>query len=196
MTSETEMELVDMGLSGLMNTSLVRLMKSAGHKTVGLSGADADLITGIADPDFRGDKNCTGSVDAVDVGILSLLSENGYLPVVCSVSADKEGNPLNINADDAALAVASGLKARELIFISDIPGVLDGDKQLIPSLNESDAERFIEDRVIEGGMIPKIRASFGALKTGTKTIAITDYKTSGDLKAILEGTKGTLIRQQ
>lgn len=187
-TSPKEMDLVDMGLAGLMNKKLVRIFSSCGLKPVGLSGADGNLFTGKS----IGEQSRTGRIVSTDPSLTGLLMEKGYTPVVCSVSSDRNGVALNINADEAALALGVACGAESIIFISDIPGILDGGR-LRPELSEKEITGLIGDGIISGGMIPKVRSSLEALKSGAGTVVIGDYRESGDLKGLLTGKKGTKI---
>lgn len=190
LTSPSEMDLVDMGLSGLMNTCLVRLFQKQGLQAIGLSGVDGALFTGASLTDPA--ENRTGEVIEVKPELILLLEKEGYLPVVCSVSTDREGNGININADEAALALAVALKADDLLFISDIPGIMkEGTVAL--SLNKKEAEQWITEGTIAGGMIPKVQSSLTALAQGVGTIVIGDYKKKGDLEGLLNFTRGTGI---
>ena len=192
LTSVSEMDLVDMGLAGLMNKHLVRLFHSKGLKAVGLSGADGGLILS-SDAAGSGDKeNRTGSVEKVNPELIELLMESGYFPVLSSVSSDSEGKGMNINADEAALAIACAVEAEALIFISDIPGILI-DGAVMSHMDESSIEKYIGSGDIQGGMIPKVKSSLEAIRQGVHSIRITNYEKSGDLEMILDGTKGSCI---
>lgn len=189
-TGPREMDLVDMGLSGLMNTYLVRLFRQEGLKAVGLTGADGSLFTGESLGDFDGKENRTGKVIRSDISLINHLEKEGYLPIVCSVSVDDQGRGININADEAALALAVELKADDLVFISDIPGIMK-DGQVISLMKEKEALELIEAEVIQGGMIPKVQSSLEALKGGVGTIIIGDYLKKGDLSGLLNKEKGS-----
>ncbi|MDC7240272.1 MAG: acetylglutamate kinase [Spirochaetales bacterium] len=192
LTSVKEMDLVDMGLAGLMNKHLVRLFSQAGLQAVGLSGADGALITSEDASGSAENENRTGSVKSVDPSLLKLLMGEGYFPVLSSVSTDSKGRGMNINADEAALAVAASIKADDLIFISDIPGILI-DGAVVSSLHEAEIEKCIGSGDIQGGMIPKVRSSLEAIRQGVSTIQITNFEAPGDLKKIIDGSKGTSI---
>ena len=192
MTSSGEMDIVDMGLAGKVNTSLVRKCRMAGLDAVGLSGSDGGLFSGVSLGKYKGAKNHSGKVSLVDVRLLQLLLDNGYFPVVNSVSMDIEGDGININADEAAFPLASALQAQSLIFISDIPGVMINSK-VIPCMNETAVEAAIKDGEISGGMIPKTLSSLIALKEGVNNVVIGDYLADGDLKKSIEFRKGTRI---
>ncbi|MCL2294810.1 MAG: acetylglutamate kinase [Spirochaetes bacterium] len=188
LTTPEEMEIVDMVLSGRMNKEIVRLANSCGINSVGLSGSDAMLFSGKQ----AGEKTLTGKITDVQPAILGLLINNGYLPVVSSTSMTTEGIALNINADEAALEIASAIKADKLFFISDIQGVMK-EGIVINILTEKMAEEEIASGIISGGMIPKVNASVAALKKGVSAIIIGEYLNSGDLLLSLDAKKGTSI---
>lgn len=188
LTTEEEMEVVDMVLSGRMNKEIVRLANTAGLNSLGLSGSDSSLFTGKR----RSEDSHTGIVTDVKCKILKILMKESIVPVISSTSMSEEGIALNINADEAALAISSGLKADRLFFISDIPGVMK-DEKVIHVMNEENVENEISKGVISGGMIPKVRSSVAALKEGVGSISIGEYKNSGDLGSILSEKKGTSI---
>jgi acetylglutamate kinase len=191
-TAPQEMDIVDMGLSGKMNTYLVRLFYRAGLQGVGLSGCDGGLFTGKSFENYKGQENRSGSIESCDPALVLFLLEKGYTPVISSVSQDRSGRGININADEAALGLARSLKASKLLFISDIPGILENER-LISHLNENEARKLISRGVISGGMIPKVESSLGALHGGVNRIVITDYENNGDLINMLKGDKGTSI---
>jgi acetylglutamate kinase len=188
MTTEQEMDLVDMGLAGLMNKKVVRLLAGCGLKAVGLSGADGSLATG----ESIGTNSRTGKVIDTDTSLVNLLLENGFTPVIAPVSSDKSGSSLNINADEVALALGTACQAESIVFLSDIPGIL-REKDVINELNQQEAAELIQQKIINGGMIPKVQASLKALEEGAGTVVIGEYKNSGDLKELLDGKKGTKI---
>lgn len=188
-TSEKEMDLVDMGLAGQMNKKLVRLFNSCGLISAGISGADGKLFTG----ESIGDKSCrTGKIKETDPGLVQWLLKGEYTPVISPVSSDSEGGALNINADEAALAIGRACKAEVVLFISDIPGILN-EGQLESKLNESEISDLIDRKIINGGMIPKVLSSLEALRSGAGQVVIGDYKESLDLERLLTGEKGTKI---
>ena len=188
LTTEDEMEVVDMVLSGRMNKEIVRLANTSGLNALGLSGSDSFLFTGKR----RSPESHTGTVTDVKSGILRILISESIIPVISSTSMDSSGTALNINADEAALAVSSDIRADRLFFISDIPGVMK-DGEVINVMNESDIEKEIHDGVISGGMIPKVRSSVAALREGVGSISIGEYRGPGDLESILNEKKGTSI---
>lgn len=189
MTSPEEMDVVDMVLAGKMNKGLVRRFHAAGMRAAGLCGADGSLFTGTP----LNEHTHTGRIQRVDSELLRLLIGHSYLPVIASVSMTETGIPLNINADEAAFAVAAALPADVLVFLSDIPGVLAGNGDRIAELDEKAVSEKIADGTITGGMIPKVGASLEALRAGVGTIVVGRYASAGDLHRLLRGTTGTRV---
>lgn len=188
-TSEKEMDLVDMGLAGKMNKKLVRLFIKNGVLAAGISGADGATFTG----ESIGDVSCrTGKIVKTDTKLIQTLLNGGFTPVLSSVSIDLEGGALNINADEAALAAGTACEAETILFISDIPGILNGNRQY-SHLNEIEINDLIDQKIINGGMIPKVRSSLEALKCGAGKVVIGEYREFMDLEKLLSGEKGTKI---
>jgi len=190
-TSPEEMDIVDMVLAGKVNSQLVRLLRARGLDAVGLSGSDGGTFTGelLGGP---GAATRTGDVTRVDVRLLHVLLDAGYLPVLCSTSMDAQGNGLNINADTAAFRVAAHLAAAALVFLSDIPGVI-SDGSVVQALSAGEAKSLVERGVINGGMVPKVSASFDAMDKGVKKVIIGRYESPGSLGRLLEGKEGTRL---
>lgn len=191
-TSPGEMEVVDMVLGGKINIDLVRQAQSLGLNAVGLGGQDGRTFVSaplaVSDrPDSR-----TGKIAVVDPQLLLTLLDAGYFPILHSTSMREDGTGLNVNADEAAQEVAVALKARTLLFISDIPGILRKDT-VIQSLDADGAEAEIQNGTITGGMIPKVRSALDACVRGVGEVVIGGYKTYGDLEALLSGASGTTI---
>ena len=191
-TLPQEMPVIDMALAGEVNKRIVRQMRSAGVNAFGLSGADGGIITAESTGDSV-ETNRTGRVVSTDVYPLKHLWSGGFTPVIAPPSSDSKGNALNINADEAALALAEALLADYLIFISDVPGVLDNG-ELIKTLTPVLIEEHIDSGVINGGMIPKVRSAAAALANGVKSVCISSYYGSGALKEILSEKRGTVIK--
>lgn len=190
-TSPAEMDIVDMGLAGLVNTRLLRRAQAAHMRAIGLSGVDSGLFLARSlDP---ANNNRTGAITSVDGTVLSDLSAAGYLPIVSSVSMDTDDmGGLNINADDAAMEIALERGANALIYLSDIPGILK-DGTVISRIDQKTAEAEISSGVIGGGMIPKVRGSLAAVAKGVGSVIIGGFEQSGDLAAFLAGSKGTTV---
>jgi len=189
LTSPPEMEVVDMVLAGKMNKAIVRQFQARGVAAFGLSGSDGRLFTG----ERIAPESHTGRISAVEVRPLLTLMEAGYLPVVASTSMSALGVALNINADEAAFALAARLPADTLLFLSDIPGILDGEKRVMPRLTGDGVRTAIASGVISGGMIPKVESSMKALADGVAGIVIGQYLADGDLERLLGGQAGSRI---
>lgn len=209
MTGEAEMDVVDMVLAGAVNTQLVRALNHHGVSAVGLTGADAHLVTGVAMTDPGGQAAAagnagrrrpvtvatsthTGTPESVSPGILEALLAAGHTPVCGSVAADAAGRALNINADDFAVALAGAIAVDACLFVSDTEGVL-LQGEIRSALTAAEVEAAIADGSISGGMIPKVRATLRALNAGSTAAVIGAVRTSGDLTGMLNGTTGTRI---
>jgi len=190
-TSEQEMDIVDMVLAGKVNKQVVRLLRTKGLDAVGLSGSDGGIFIGRP-VDGTPARNRTGEVASVDNRLLTLLLDNGFLPVLSSSSMDATGHGLNINADAAAFSVASRLAASALVFLSDIPGIL-SEGSVIQAVSAAEAKDLIGRGVITGGMIPKVSAALTAMDNGVRKVIIGQYDGAGSLGRLLEGKQGTRL---
>src|SRR6267378_1226052 len=178
-TDEETVEIVEMVLVGKVNKEIVGLINRLGGKAVGLSGKDGTLLlarrrlhrlkTGEAV-----DIGLVGEVERVNADPIRLLEERGYIPVIAPVGVGGGGETYNINADLVAGDVAAALGAEKLIHLTDVQGILDVDRRLVSTLTRKDAERFIKDGVIDGGMLPKVESSLRALEGGTAKAHIID----------------------
>jgi len=172
-TDEDTMDVVEMVLAGRANKALVSSIAAAGGRAVGISGKDGNLLQ-ARKLDGPADLGYVGEVDAVDTGLVTLLSANGFIPVVASIGIAKDGRSYNLNADHAAGALAGALRASKFVLLTDVPGVLAGPDggSLISSLRMDEAQRLITDGVIGRGMIPKVEACVAALAAGVPTAHI------------------------
>lgn len=191
MTSTEEMDVVEMVLAGSVNTGVVRLLCAHQHKAVGLSLSDCSLVSGVALA--AGPENRTARPGEVRTDLIRHLLEGGYTPVISSVGTMNDGGPCNINADEAALALARALGASQLVFLSDVPGVLIGD-EVRHAMNETDVATAIAEGHISGGMIPKVRSALDATSHGVGRVIIGQYGGTGDFTALLEGTAGSRLQ--
>ncbi len=170
-TTAQDLELIRMVLSGSTNKELVAELLTAGVRAVGISGEDAALLSGPRA--FGGTLGEVGTPDRVDTSLILLLLEHGYTPVVSPVARHHEsGEPLNVNGDDAAAALAVALGASELTFVADVAGVIEAGGDLIPELSAARAELLIDAGAITGGMIAKLRAAQPALNAGVRCVRI------------------------
>lgn len=186
-TAGADIEVLRMALSGLANKQLVSYLSAEGIPAVGLSGEDGSLIVArVIDAERFGR---VGSPVEVNARILRTLLGNGYLPVISPLARDAdraEGDALNVNADDAAAAIALAMHANELLLISDVPGVIiDGIAAAM--LSSDDAERAIEGGIATHGMAMKLRAALHALELGVPAVRI------GGVDALLDPTLGTTL---
>ncbi|MDW8033215.1 MAG: acetylglutamate kinase, partial [Aquificaceae bacterium] len=187
-TDEETMHVVEMVLSGDINKDIVALINThSGQKVyaVGLSGRDGQLIRarkldktayftelGLDVPEE--DIGYVGEVEGVNMELLQVLMDRGYIPVIAPVGVGEEGEAYNINADVVASEVAMALGAEKLIFLTDTEGVKDGEGRLISSLSKERALGLISGGVIKGGMVPKVRSALKALQGGVGKVHIID----------------------
>ena len=175
-TDEETMELAEMVL-GKVNKELVSLVESLGVKAVGISGKDGGLLK--VEKKYSGgqDIGFVGNITEVNPKILSDLLDNDFLPIVCPIGMDEEFLTYNINADDAACAIAKAMKAEKLAFLTDIEGVYknpDDPESLISKLFVKDAKELINNGNVGGGMIPKLQNCIGAIEQGVFRVHILD----------------------
>ncbi len=191
-TSPAAMEVVEMTLSGHVNKDLVRRLQRRGVAACGLSGVDGPIL--ICRP-ISAELGRVGAVSEVRPGLVTVLLRSGFLPVLSPVSVDAAQESYNVNADDAASAVAVALGAEKLIFISDVPGVLDAAGQTLARLNRAGIETLIAAGAATGGILPKLRSCLQAAETGVGEVHICGFAGEAALRARLEGrpAAGTVI---
>ena len=182
-TDAPTMAVVEMVLTGAVNKEVVNLITLAGGQAVGLSGKDGLLlharkkglvISREGAPDEIVDIGQVGEVVHVNTDLIHSLSREGFIPVIAPVGGDTEGVTYNINADDAAGAVAGALRAKRFILFTDVAGVLDKSGTLIRSMRQDQAHSLIDDGTISGGMIPKIQCGLDAVAQGVEKAVIAD----------------------
>lgn len=205
-TDEKMVEVVEMVLAGTVNKQVAALITQAGVMAVGLSGKDGGLIRARKmtrtkrDPDSNIERaldlGYVGEPEHIDTRVLNALKGAEIVPVIAPVGLGPDGRTYNINADTVAGAVAGALKAKRLLMLTDVPGVLDRDKQLIPELTASQAEAMIADGTISGGMIPKVEHCLQAVRAGAEAAVILDGRVPHAilLELFTEQGAGTLIR--
>ncbi|HET6761049.1 MAG TPA: acetylglutamate kinase [Gemmatimonadaceae bacterium] len=189
-TSRSDLDLLRMVLSGVVNKRLVNSLVTAGVPAVGLSGEDDALISAeLIDAASLG---FAGRPTAINVQLLCVLMDAGYVPVISPVGYDAtsgEGGALNVNGDDAAAAVAAALEAEELLLIADIEGVRDAQGDLAPFLSIEAALELISSGVAAGGMAAKLESAHAALLAGVDRVRICD------LAGLADSERGTFITQ-
>ena len=183
-TDEETMDIVEMVLGGKVNKEIVNLISQAGGRAVGLTGKDGGLIQAKKLKLTRRSEE-TGDTEIIDIGLvgevtevrpgaLQALDQGGFIPVIAPVGVGEHGETYNINADLVAGAVAGALKAEKLILLTDQTGILDMDKNLIPSLNKKKVESMVKAGTVSGGMLPKTKSCFDALESGCAKVHIID----------------------
>ena len=196
-TSKEVMRIAEMILCGEINNEIVSLLNSHGAKAIGISGKDAHFITAKA-KDFA-KWGLTGNITNVDSEVVSNLMDEKFIPVIAPIAAAEElGHPgFNINADLCASFVAKEIGANKIIFLTDTPGVLNNDKELLSTLTKAEVEALKADGTIHGGMVPKVDASLEAIAGGVNKAHIIDGRVEHSLLLELftsEGV-GTVIKK-
>lgn len=204
-TDEATISVVEMVLAGGINKALVAAISLAGGRAVGVSGKDGGLITArklmatskSTDSSIQQfvDLGFVGEPSNVDVTVLHALMAHHLIPVVAPVGSGTDGETYNINADTAAGAVAAALNAKRMLMLTDVPGVLDENGELISQLTISQAEALIRDGVVSGGMIPKVETCIEAVQGGVEGAVIMDGRAPHALLVELftEHGMGTII---
>jgi len=164
------MEVVEMVLGGKINKELVSTIQQLGGQAVGLSGKDGAMLQATRVKSKTGkDIGYVGRVSKVNTSILDLLDKEQFIPVIAPLGLGADGKTYNVNADEAAGAIAGALKAEKLVFLTDVPGICrkkDDPKSLLSSVKVRDVAKLIKSGVIFGGMIPKVEACLQAVKSG------------------------------
>ena len=169
-TDAETLDVVRMVLAGKVNGELVRLIGELGGRAVGLSGVDGPLLRARQ---IAPELGYVGAVTSVFSGPVDALSAAGFIPVIAPLALGEDGSILNVNADDAAADLARGLGATKLLYLSDVPGVLDEHGALLSTLTDGQVRDLIARGTIKGGMIPKAEACLRALET-TARVHIVD----------------------
>jgi len=205
-TDASMVEVVEMVLAGTVNKYVTGLINQAGALAVGICGKDGGLIRArkltrtVRDPDSHIERaldlGFVGEPESVDVRVIHALTGAGLIPVIAPVAMGADGQTYNINADAVAGAVAGALGAQRMLMLTDVPGVLGADGQLIADLTVADVEAAIASGVIAGGMIPKVENCVDAVRKGVRGAVILDGRMGHAclLELFTEGGIGTLIR--
>jgi acetylglutamate kinase len=205
-TDAETMDVVEMVLGGLVNKDIVNLINRHGGAAVGLTGKDGDLIrakklnlaqdNAQATPSEIIDIGHVGEVQSIDAGVVDMLVHGNFIPVVAPIGVGEDGRSYNINADLVAGKLASVLGAEKLMLLTNTPGVLDKQGQLLTGLSSQDVEGLIGDGTIHGGMLPKIQCALDAVASGVKTAHIIDGRVEHAvlLELLTDKGVGTLIR--
>jgi acetylglutamate kinase len=204
-TDAATIEIVEMVLAGSINKQIVGYISEAGGRAVGLCGKDGNMVLArkasrsVIDPDSQIEKvvdlGFVGEPERVDTTVLDELLGRDIIPVLAPVAMSASGGTFNVNADTFAGAIAGALKAKRLLLLTDVPGVLDKSKSLVKELSVNDARALIADGTISDGMIPKVETCIYALEQGVEGVVIMDGKVPHSvlLELLTDHGAGTLI---
>ena len=184
-TDSETMDIVEMVLGGLVNKEIVNLINMHGGRAVGLTGKDGDFIrarllnikkTDAAEVQVSEiiDLGHVGEVSSIDPAVVDMLGHSNFIPVIAPIGVGEGGRSYNINADLVAGKVAEVLNAEKLILLTNTPGILDDQGQLLTGLSVNQTEQLIDSGIINGGMIPKVRCGTDAIKSGVPKVHIID----------------------
>ncbi len=206
-TDGETMDVVQMVLGGLVNKQIVSNINQAGGRAVGLTGKDGNLILAKklelkskatdTQPSEIIDLGLVGSVDKINPGIVTLLDNEKFIPVIAPIGVGEDGASYNINADIVAGEMAAVLNADRLLLLTNTPGVLDKQGELLTGLNKKDVARLTDDGTISGGMLPKIQCALDAVEAGVESASIIDGRVPHAvlLELLTDEGKGTLINR-
>jgi acetylglutamate kinase len=206
-TDKATVEVVEMVLAGSINKEIVMAINAEGGKAVGLSGKDGNMVFAERvsktqkDPDSNIEKaidlGFVGEPKVVNRAVIDMVLKAELIPVIAPVAPGTDGHTYNVNADTFAGAIAGALKAKRLLLLTDVPGVLDTSKKLIHDLSVADARRLIADGTISGGMIPKVETCIYALDQGVEGVVIMDGKVPHAvlLELLTDHGVGTLVHR-
>lgn len=185
-TDDQTMEVAEMVLVGRVNQKIIEAIHSMGGKAVGTSGKEGKMILakkldlqkyakehGLEVPEGA-DLGLVGEVESVNPQLIKVLEGSGFITVIAPIGFDEEGNTFNINADHVAGKIAGALNAAKLILMTNVPGIIDKEKNLLSSLTESEAKHLIKREIISSGMIPKVMCAIEALHEGVRKVHIID----------------------
>ncbi|SEQ50750.1 N-acetylglutamate kinase [Solimonas aquatica] len=195
-TDEETMDVVEMMLGGLVNKAVVAALNQQGGRAVGLTGKDGGLLRARKMLlDGHQDIGQVGEIDKIDPRVVAHLEAGGFIPVIAPVGYGEQGEAYNINADVAAGKLAAVLQAEKIIFLTNAPGVLDKQNNILTGLTVTQVEGLIADGTIYGGMVPKVRYALDAVNSGVKSAHIIDGRIEHSvlLELFTDRGIGTLI---
>jgi acetylglutamate kinase len=206
-TDKATVEIVEMVLAGSINKQIVGWISAEGGRAIGLCGKDGQMVTAekisrtVVDPDSNIEKvvdlGFVGEPKHVNRSILDAVLKAELIPVLAPVAVGEDGATYNVNADTFAGAIAGAMMAKRLLLLTDVPGVLDKNKNLLPELTIEECRRLIADGTITGGMIPKVETCIYALERGVEAVVILDGKVPHAvlLELLTDHGAGTLIKR-
>jgi acetylglutamate kinase len=194
-TDQAAIDVVEMVLTGSINKQIVTSINAAGGRAVGLSGKDSTLVLARKLMKNGQDLGFVGEPEKINPDVLHTMMRSEIVPVIAPIGVGAEGETYNINADTVAGAIAGAMKAERLILLTDVEGVLDSEKKLIPKLTVAEARALIKQGTIKGGMIPKIETAIEAVEGGVHAAVILDGRIPHVLllELFTEHGAGTLI---
>lgn len=204
-TDQKTVEIVEMVLAGSINKEIVAMINAEGEWAIGLCGKDGNMVYAekaekkVIDPDSNIERildlGFVGEVKRVDRTLLDLLAKSEMIPVIAPIAPGKDGQTYNINADTFAGAIAGALGAKRLLFLTDVPGVMNKDKVFQKELSVAQANAMIKEGTIAGGMIPKVETCINAIADGVEGVVIVDGKKPHAvlLELFTEHGAGTLL---
>lgn len=207
-TDAETMDVVQMVLGGLVNKQIVNLINQAGGKAIGLTGKDGNMIRARKlkitrqaaenQPPEIIDLGHVGEVDRIEARVVRMLEADRFIPVIAPIGVGEDGESYNINADLVAGKMAEVLGAEKLLLLTNTPGVLDKEGDLLTDLTRSDIAALTEDRTIQGGMLPKLQCALDAIQGGVNASCILDGRVPHAvlLELLTDQGVGTLVTQQ
>ena len=202
-TDAETMEVVEMVLGGQVNKEIVSLINQAGGKAVGLTGKDSNFIRAkklmMENKDAPGDMidiGQVGDITQIDPSLISFLDKGDFIPVIAPIGVGEDGESYNINADVVAGKLAEILKAEKLVLLTNTPGVLDKEGNLLTGLTPRDIDNLVADGTLSGGMLPKIGSALDAARNGVNGVHIIDGRVEHALllEILTDHGVGTMIK--
>jgi acetylglutamate kinase len=202
-TDRETMDVVEMVLGGLVNKEIANLINQAGGRAIGLTGKDGAFIRArklrVSNAQQSGemlDIGQVGEIEAIDPEVIALLESREFIPVVAPIGVGADGDAYNINADLVAGKLAVVLRAEKLVLLTNTPGVLDKDGELLTGLTPREVDALIADGTLHGGMLPKIASALDAARSGVNAVHIIDGRVENAvlLEILTDQGVGTLIR--
>ncbi|MFN3884451.1 MAG: acetylglutamate kinase [Rhodocyclaceae bacterium] len=204
-TDEETMDIVEMVLGGQVNKEIVNLINMHGGKAVGLTGQDGNfirakklLLPNKDNPEEMIDIGSVGDITAIDPSIISFLDSGDFIPVIAPIGVGPQGETYNINADVVAGRIAEVLQAEKLVLLTNTPGVLDKQGNLLTGITPKEIDAMVADGTLSGGMLPKIASALDAARSGVKSVHIIDGRVEHALllEILTDEGVGTLIKSK
>jgi acetylglutamate kinase len=204
-TDEETMDIVEMVLGGQVNKEIVNLINQHGGKAVGLTGQDGNFIRAHKlmlpnkdNPEEMIDIGSVGEITSIDPSLITFLDKGDFIPVIAPIGVGSRGETYNINADVVAGKIAEVLQAEKLMLLTNTPGVLDKQGNLLTGITPKDIDAMVEDGTLSGGMLPKISSALDAARSGVRSVHIIDGRVEHALllEILTDEGVGTLIKSK